>query len=337
MRRIIVAAVALLLVAAAATYAGYWFYIAGRLPETIAGWAEARRAEGYSVRWDSLAIGGFPASFRVTLAGPVVAGARPLPFQAAAATLVGRARPWNLRRWRVSAPQGARVEAPSEGDTVAAAALDATIAIAADNDATVALTAHQIAGSGAAAALRIAEADAQLALPGRQPADHRQDGARLTLRLMGIALPRAVPSLGATVDAVTLSGVLKGAVPAGKLRAALVAWRDDGGTIELQEGTLRWGSLVASANGTLALDDALQPIGALTATIENHNAVIDAAVAGGTMRADDANLAKALLGLMTKPGVDGKQQQLTLPVTLQNRRLYLGPARIAVLPLFTWE
>jgi hypothetical protein len=336
MRRIIAAAVVLLLVAAAASYTGYWFYIAGRLPAAIAGWAEARRAEGYSVRWDSLAVGGFPASFRVTIAGAALAGARPLPFQTAAAIVIGEARPWNLRRWRVSAPQGARVEAPSEGDTITAAALDGTVAIGADNDSKVALTAHQIAGSGAAAALRIADADAQLALPGRPPADHRQDGAKVTLRLMGIALPRAVPSLGATVDAVTLSGALKGAVPAGQLRQALAAWRDDGGTIELEEGTLRWSSLAASANGTLALDAALQPIGALTATIENHNAVIDAAVAGGTLRADDANLAKVLLGLLAKPGADGKKQ-LTLPVTLQNRRLYLGPAQIAVLPAITWE
>src|SRR5260221_522214 len=199
MRRIIVAVVVLLLVAAAASYTGYWFYIAGRLPEAIAGWAEARRGEGYGVRLDSLAVGGFPTSFRVTLAGAV-----------------------------------------------------------------------------------------------------------------------------------------KGAVPPGQLRQALATWRDDGGTIELEEGALRWGSLAASANGTLALDAALQPIGALTATIENHNAVIDAAVAGGTLRADDANLAKVLLGLMAKPGADGKKR-LTLPVTLQNRRLYLGPAQIAVLPAITWE
>jgi hypothetical protein len=336
MRRIIVAVVVLLLIAAAASYTGYWFYIAGQLPGAIAGWAEARRAEGYGVRWDSLAVGGFPASFRVTLAGVTLAGARPVPFQTAAAAAIGEARPWNLRRWRVSAPRGARVEAASEGDTIAAATLDATVTIGADNNATVALAAHQIASSGAGAALRIADADAWLAFPGRPPADHRQDGARATLRLRGIVLPRAVPSLGATVDAVTLSGAVKGAVPPGQLSQSLAAWRDDGGTVELEEGTLRWGSLAASANGTLALDAALQPIAALTATIENHNAIIDAAVAGGTLRADDANLAKIVLGLMAKPGADGKKL-LTLPVTLQNRRLYLGPAQIAVLSAISWE
>ena len=336
MRRIIAAILALPLLAAAAGYTGYWFYIAGRLPGTIAGWAEARRAEGYAARWDSLAIGGFPTSFRATMTGASFAGSRPLPFEAGTAVLIGEARPWNLRRWHVTAPQVSRVEGPREGDAISAAMLDATVAIDRDKAASVTVTAHQIAGSGAASLLSVGSADAQLVLPGRPPADHQQEGARVALQLGGVRLPRSVPSLGATVDRVTLSATLKGTIPAGKLRDALAAWRDDGGTVELEQGTLNWGKLAASANGTLALDGTLQPMGALTATIENHDAVIDAAVAGGTMRAQDANLAKILLGLMAKPGADGRKQ-ITLPVTLQNRRLYLGPAQIAVVPVVTWE
>jgi hypothetical protein len=335
MRRIIAAGAALL-AAAAASYTGYWFHIAHRLPGTIAGWAQARAAEGYDLRWDRLAVGGFPASFRVTATGVALAGARPLPFEASTAVLIAEARPWNLRRWHATVPQVSRAEGPTEGDAISAARLDATVAIDGDKTASLAVTAHQIAGSGVASLLNIAGADAQVVLPGRPPADHRQDGARVALQLTGIGLPRVVPSLGATIDRMTLSAVLKGAIPARKLRDALAAWRDDGGTVELEQGTLDWGKLAASANGTLALDGTLQPMGALTATIEHHDAVIDAAVAGGTMRAQDANLAKILLGLMVKPGADGNKQ-LTLPVTLQNRRLYLGPAQIAVLPVVTWE
>ena len=40
--------------------------------------------------------------------------------------------------------------------------------------------------------------------------------------------------------------------------------------------------------------------------------------------------------MMAKPGADGKKR-LTLPVSLQNDRIYLGPAQIARLPRFTWE
>ena len=328
------AGVALLL--AVAGYTGYWLYIAHRLPDTIAGWAQARAAEGYDLRWDSLAVSGFPVSFRVTATGVEFAGARPLPFEAGTGVLIAEAQPWNLWRWHATAPQVSRVEGPREGDAISAAMLDATVAIGRDKATSVAVTTHRIAGSGAASLLSVASADAQIVLPARPPADHRQESARVALQLSGIGLPKAVPSLGATVDKVTLTAVLKGAIPAGKLRDALTAWRDDGGTIELEQGTLDWGKLAVSANGTLAVDGTLQPMGAVTATIEHHDAVIDAAVAGGTMRAQDANLAKILLGLMAKPDADGNKQ-LNLPVTLQNRRLYLGPAQLAVLPMITWE
>jgi hypothetical protein len=150
MRRIIAAAVALLLAAAAASYTGYWFYIAHRLPDTIAAWAQARAAEGYDLRWGSLAVGGFPASFRVTATGVALAGARPLPFEATADAVIGEARPWNLRRWRVGALDGARVEAPTRGAAISAARLDATVAIEGDKAASMAVTARQIAGSGGA-------------------------------------------------------------------------------------------------------------------------------------------------------------------------------------------
>jgi hypothetical protein len=39
---------------------------------------------------------------------------------------------------------------------------------------------------------------------------------------------------------------------------------------------------------------------------------------------------------MAKPGNDGKAE-LNAPITLQNGFLYIGPARLARLPRFTWE
>src|SRR5579863_7634575 len=111
----------------------------------------------------------------------------------------------------------------------------------------------------------------------------------------------------------SLSGSFKGTLPPGPLRQALAAWRDGGGIIEVRDGTVRWGSLAVDVNGTLALDAALQPIGALTATILDHNVLIDAAVAAGEMREGDASLVKTFLGLMAKSGPDGKKR-LTLPL-----------------------
>ncbi len=325
-----------ILAAAAASYTGYWFDVAARLRAGVEPWAQARRAEGYTVRWDAVTVGGFPLSFRLRFAGAVFSGIRPLPFEIAAPLLSGSARPWNLKRWAVSAPEGARVAAPSQGDTIAVAGLGGTILLGADAGTAIDLVAHDLAGSGTAAGLRIADAEARLTLPERAPASHQDTALGAAIRLAGMALPYQVPPFGSTVEALTLAGTFKGALPQGKLRQGLAAWRDDGGTIELEDGSLRWGPLAASANGTLALDEALQPIGAMTAIIEGHNAIIDAFVANGSLRPGDASFAKTFLGLMAKPGADGRKR-LTLPLRVQNDRVYLGPAQIAALPRFTWE
>jgi hypothetical protein len=330
----IVATSAFLILAAA--YTGYWLSMAERIRAGVDPWAEVRRTQGYDVRWSAMAMGGFPAGFSLTFTDAALAGGRPLPFDVAAPTLVAEARPWNLRRWQVSAPRGVRAGVAGEGVTIAAATLDGAVTLGRDAETVIDLAAHDVTGSGAAAQLHIGDAETRVVLAERPPETHRDTAYSATLRVANIALPRDVPALGATVEAVTLTGSFKGTLPPGRLRQALAAWRDDGGTIELEEGSLQWGALAARANGTLALDAALQPIGALTATVENQNAIIDAAVAGGTLREDDGDLAKMFLGLMAKPGPNGTKQ-LTLPLRVQNDRIFLGPAQIAALPWFTWE
>jgi hypothetical protein len=333
MRRIVVATGAIL--AAAAAYGGYWLATARTLRSGVERWAAARQAEGRDLHWATIAVDGFPASFRVHVAGIALSGQKPLPFAAENAVLVGEARPWDLRFWRLSAPEGVRLALPTAGETVLAPALDGTLALGRSGGAAMTLSAHDITATGIAA-IGLAAGELDLTLPDQPPASHRDTAFAATLRLSGLTLPRAVPALGDRVEALTVSGTVKGAVPRGKLGAALAAWRDDGGTIELDNGSIRWGGLTADASGALALDGALQPIGALTATIEDQDAVIDAAVAQGSLRAGDGNLAKIALGLLARPGPDGKPR-LKVPLRLQDDRLYLGPARIATLPPIHWE
>jgi hypothetical protein len=158
----------------------------------------------------------------------------------------------------------------------------------------------------------------------------------MALRVAQLTLPRAVPPFGGTVEAFSLAATLKGPMPQGPLYQSLAAWRDDGGTVEVEDGRIRWGALVMDAGGTLKLDRQLQPTGALTAHFKNQNAVVDAAVAAGGLHPDDAGLAKAFLGLMAKPGPDG-EKQITVPVHVQNERIFLGPAQVAQFPKIAWR
>jgi hypothetical protein len=334
MRRALVLSAAAAVLAAAG-YSGYWFTTADRLRSAVERWAAARQAEGRDLHWTEVASEGFPFCFRLRVTGALLDGVKPLPFAAATPVLLAEAQPWDLRRWALSAPEGAQLSMPVEEATLAAAVLDGTVELPATGGMAVTLRAHDVAASGRAR-LHIGDAELQLTLPDRAPADHRDAALDGALHLAKVTLPRPLPPLGDTIEGLRVAGSLKGALPQGPLRQSLATWREDGGTVELEDGSIRWGALALSASGTLALDEALQPIGALTATVVDQNAVIDAAVAQGSMRAGDASLAKVVLGLMAKPGPDGKPR-LTVPLSVQNHRLYLGPAQIAILPRLAWE
>ncbi|MDP6874019.1 MAG: DUF2125 domain-containing protein [Alphaproteobacteria bacterium] len=141
------------------------------------------------------------------------------------------------------------------------------------------------------------------------------EGAR---RLNLAGLPRAAQLLDLQTTVTGLEGTM--AVAGG-----LAHWRDDGGTLEINKLHLQWGDIEITASGSLALDDRMRAIGALTARIKGHNELLKLAVANGAMEKKNLLPARAVLGLLAAAagGV------LSVPVRLQDGTLFLGPAAIA--------
>ncbi len=331
---------------AAGLYTAYWFVAAGRIRAAVMDWAEARRVAGYTVGWDRLGIEGFPLAFRVRIDAPVLGDNRAQPgWEARGAQLVGEAKPWALKVWRLDGPQGGRVAVqpgPARPAIVAeAASLAGTVAPARPSDPVPDALAVSLDGGAvtitADLMVRADRMHASALLPAHDAASHRDVWAAGALRFEKLALPTPVRPLGAVIDTVDARLAVKGAVPGGRpLRDALAAWRDAGGTAEVEALRFAWGPAMAYANGTLALDAAMQPVGALTAIIEGYGDVVDALVASGGLKPGDAQLAKLALGLLAKPGPSGRSQ-LSVPVTLQEGQVYMGPAKLGGLPHFSWE
>ena len=341
----------LAILALAALYAGIWYHLAGEVRVALQNWAEARRAEGFTVGWDRYEIAGFPLALRITIEKPVFGKTSAAPgYEARAPLLVAEARPWAFRDWHVMAPHGAHLAVEPALARPAAALDAATIDVTTsphesdpaphDGAPQVPGTLARIVADGitidADARVAIAHAAIQAVLPSRPAQSHLETWISATLQIERLTLPSAVPPLGDTIERIAAALAVKGAIPAGPRRDALAAWRADGGTLEVEKLDLGWGDLSVAANGTLALDEALQPEGALTATIRGYGAIIDALVASGAMKAGNAALANLTLGLLAKPGPDGVSQ-INAPVTIQGGRLFIGPARVYRLPTFTWE
>lgn len=329
-------AVAVLAIAAIAGYGYYWHSMAGKLRDGLAPWAEAERAQGFIVQWDQVELSGFPGDFRFRFTKPSFGAVRPLPVTLDAPSLVVSASPWNLHHWQLAATEGARLSGPLGVVGVDLGRLEASTREGANGEIVLDILASTLDGIGLAQGTHIANAMAHIALPARPPVSHTDSALDAALQLTEVKLPASVPGFGDTLAELAASVQLKGAVPAGSFEEALAHWRDDGGTIELKEFRLRWGGLLVDASGTLALDADLQPEGALSAIITGQDAAVDLAVTAGTLQPQDAGIVKAVLGVLAKPGPSG-EKAITVPLTLQQSRLYLGPAALGRVPRISWE
>ncbi len=191
---------------------------------------------------------------------------------------------------------------------------------------------------GGAPPLQIASllltADA-LPLPLAPPADAHTETYKAALTLSDTVIPQEIaPSVGPMIRQLELSGRLLGPVGEGSLREQITKWRDDGGVAEIDRFYIDWSPLKLAATGTLALDDRMQPVGALSSQIQGFFETVDTLYDARLMRARDATLARVVLGTMAeaKSGVP----TLTTPVSLQSGKLILGPVTVMEIPKINW-
>jgi hypothetical protein len=334
MRRLPVLLVASAVVLAS-LYTGYWFTVAHSLQGALEPWAESQRAHGFAVAWRTADIEGFPFAIRLRLTDATWQAAQPFPYSAHGAVLVLDAAPWNLRRWHFDAPQGVAAEEFVGAVGMSAGAVDGTVQDG-DDGTVIALKAEPVTGSGAATGAAASSLDLRLTLPGRTPQSDRDPFVSLDARLADVSVPQAPPPFSQRFDALSLKTTVRGPIPAAPLPSALTRWRDAGGALDIESAHVAWDKTKVDIDGTLALDGAMQPEGALTATITGGDTIIDAIVAAGGLDPRYAGVAKSVLRAVAEPNPDGSET-LHVPMSLQDQRVYIGPARVAALPHFTWR
>jgi hypothetical protein len=143
--------------------------------------------------------------------------------------------------------------------------------------------------------------------------------------------PEADGPLGRSLAALTLVGNLRGAFYGKTPEEALRTWRESGGILDLSTIALDWDGLRLEGDGSLAVDRQLRPLGAMSGKIYGAAKGIDALQDAGRMTDKEAIAAKAALALLEQPDGDGKKH-LTVPLSAQDGRLFLGPVPLFSLP-----
>lgn len=321
---------ALLLAVAFALYAGWWFHLAGRVRGEVERWAEARRAEGWEVAYESLEVVGFPFTLAARLEAPRIL--RPDGIAWSGPTLRGFLAPFRPDELRVLAPGRHEMRVSARSGNVVPVAVAAeraegrfTLGRGGIGHGELRLGGARVTGPEFEVTVKAAQAE------GRALAD----GLAFKAAFAGIELASGPsPVLGRHIAELSARGRLAGRLRGGP--TALAAWRDDGGTVEFERLVVDWPPLRVVAEGTLALDEAMQPLAALSGEVSGLFETVDAAAAAGLVRPKDAGTAKLLLGLMARTPPGGGPPSLTVPITIQDRRLYVGPAAVARLPEVAW-
>jgi hypothetical protein len=328
------------LAAVAALYSAFWWFAAGRFAMVVDDWAAERRRAGWQVDYRLGSVRGFPLALEGRIDTPRLAGPgsppawtwQPPPIEAAT-------RPWRVREIAFASPGRHRIVVASGGaqhhiDLAAATARgrmrssggawpEVSLDLA-EVTATTPLLPEPIAVKSIAAQLAPRPVANRPETSGEAP--------RLTFAAAHIMLPEGPrPVLGHLVERLEVDAVFIGRLRGAPLGEALAAWRDGGGTVELERLRLQWGPLDLEGSGTFTLDGEMRPLASGNIRIQGYGETIQELAKAGIIRSREAIAAQLTMGLLSRPGRAGRGEFLA-PITIQYGWLSVGPARLLPVP-----
>ena len=325
-RRALFFALSTLLVLAIA-YSLYWFHAAGLVRKSVAAWSEQHRAAGWQIEYREMAVAGFPAKVVVRLEAPSIVSPSGLGWRAEAVSAA--ASPLDLSHIHLVAAGRHTLTAGPWRAEATFADVQADLGFdRAGQPSELTATASGVGIEVAGIAVTAKAAALSLALDQAEPTFSVSADAVDFPPLAGFVLDRRI-------DRFALSGRLRGRVPPGTPTAALAAWSADGGVVEIEHLLLDWAPLGLEADGTIAFDRRLQPLAAFSARVRGTAPLLDRLAETRQIQPGAAMVAKTLMALMAKPDGQGRAA-VSLPISLQDGQLWLGPVRVAAVPAIDW-
>jgi hypothetical protein len=310
----------------------WWWIAASTVRSGIERWAEGERARGATVTYESLGIGGWPLRVRVRAEKAVFAAAG-LSWTGEAA--VAEAPLGDFSTIAVTLPGKQAISAGGAGLTTDAG-FTGTVTLSPEGEPL------RIDAAGESAVLAAASGEPVIAegivltaeRPAVLPASHRETGltAALTVRALKPAGPWP-DAFAKGLSAVEIRLRVQG-VPPRLDRADLDAWSKDGGTVEIDRVHAEWGPARVDASGTLTLDKELQPLAALTLAVRGADAAVVAF--GDRLPPSAVRNARLVIGMLSRPAADGSGSEVQVPLSIQDRELYVGPIRAARFGAIVW-
>jgi hypothetical protein len=325
----------ILIISLTVGYPIFWFYAALTGEDLINTWIEKRRLQGLEVSHEKISSSGFPFLVRVTLKSPEVrSSTNRLIFTSQSASL--EYKPWDFKTLRIEAIGVEKMGDFSQNVALKTASIESVLTFGSGER----LIATSIVANGIrivdtyrGVLLKTKKLYTDIEFPDRLPITYKESAFRLKAFLKDIVLPKLeVPLFGTTIQSIRVKADFLGPVMIDEFPKNLRAWRKAGGTLELSWLRLVWNTLDMRANGTLALDQEMRPIGALTADIRGFDEALSALANAGLIRQKMLPASRVTLNLLAKTDENDGRRVLTVPMTAQNGAFFVGPIKLTKLP-----
>jgi len=322
-----------LLVGLGGGYSWYWGQLADGIEVNLKIWLGQRRAEGFQAEAGPITVSGFPFDIVATIdqaeLGRGAAGT-PQAWHWQGRALKVRLAPLEPTRIHISTTAGQTVRfSDNRGQTktvrLQADRADGLIEIGDDGRlARVQADFGILALSGSALPAPVAAR--HLTVEARPAGAAANFDLGLSLQVDELHLPMHTdPILGDIVDVAHLDLTISGPPPLRWTAPVVSAWRDNGGTVEINRARIKWGALDTTASGTLTLDQRMRPLFSATGGLKDYDKTITAYKKAGLITPLNAAALTIALNMLRRDA----EGRTTIAVSGQDGLLKVGPMTVA--------
>lgn len=140
-----------------------------------------------------------------------------------------------------------------------------------------------------------------------------------------------------SLDKMHIDILIPASLPPAMTHEAMEAWKKTGNTVKIQNIAIEKGALKLEGSGVFMLDDSLQPAGEIDIRTTGHMEFLQWLRQEKYIETKEALLSGAVLAGLSRIDPDTNETIMDTSLTLQNRTLFAGPLRLAVLPQAQWR
>ncbi len=322
-------------------YYWWWHRLAAGINQAIASFVEDQRQWGRTIAFGSVKVTGFPGPLKITLTTPVIVAARggPAPltyWRWDGPTLHGRINLFSPTKLIIDAAGSHRIDSVvgREPHNIRLITPDFRFVLGVGTDGRLhSLDLKALDTKGTAV-----ESGTDFTLRTFTGRIANEQPLLFSGEIIDLLTNKELsPGFGSKLDSAIWTAKIFGALPMIGGAAAVDQWRQAGGRIEIGHLQARASDLEVSLQGPVGLDENLQFNAQFTGWVRGWNILLQNLVDTGAMSPSGGALANLGLRALARPPDEGGAPAVHAPLTLANRRIFLGPVNLGTIPPVRWE